>query len=185
MHQSSFVKMKIFAEEVLERHGSSPITVCDVGSLDVNGTYRSLFNRPSVTYVGLDLSAGPGVDVVLEDHYKWPQLADASVDVVISGQAFEHIEYPWLTMLEISRVLKSGGRACIIAPAAGPEHRYPVDCWRIYPDGMRALARYAGLEVVYAGTEWNPHAYTDGSEQWKDTVLVASKGNLPCIVTKS
>jgi hypothetical protein len=34
---------------------------------------------------------------------------------VVSGQAFEHIEFIWLTILEIARVLKTNGLAVIIA----------------------------------------------------------------------
>ncbi|MEM1725222.1 MAG: methyltransferase domain-containing protein, partial [Thermoplasmata archaeon] len=42
---------------------------------------------------------------VVKDPYNWIEIEDSSVDVVISGQAFEHIEYPWLTIKEIYRVL--------------------------------------------------------------------------------
>jgi SAM-dependent methyltransferase len=95
--------------------------------------------------------------------------------VFISGQAFEHTEYLWLTMMEVERVLKPTGLACIITPSAGPEHRYPVDCWRIYPDGMRALAKFAGLETIDVLTEWNPQDYADDSYNWKDSRLLARK----------
>ncbi len=54
---------------------------------------------------------------------------------------FEHTEFFWLTMREMKHALKPGGLCCIIAPSAGPEHQYPVDCWRVYPDGLRAAAR--------------------------------------------
>ena len=59
--------------------------------------------------------------------------------------------------------------------SSGPEHRYPVDCWRFYPDGMRAICKFVGFEVVSVQTEWNPPKYTDGSEEWRDTILIAKK----------
>lgn len=31
-------------------------------------------------------------------------------------------------------------------------HAYPIDCWRAYPDGMRALLDWAGLIVLEC--EW-------------------------------
>ncbi|MFA7044577.1 MAG: hypothetical protein WC186_09550, partial [Bacteroidales bacterium] len=34
---------------------------------------------------------------------------------------------------------KKGGLVCIITPFSVPEHRYPIDCWRILPDGYRYL----------------------------------------------
>lgn len=50
--------------------------------------------------------------------------------------------------MEISRVLKDEGMACIIAPSGGVEHRYPLNCWRFYPDGFKALAKYSGLNKL-------------------------------------
>ena len=98
----------------------------------------------------------------------------ASVDLIVSGQVFEHMEYFWLTWREMARVVKPGGLIFLIAPSRGPEHRYPVDCWRYYPDGYRALARYGGFEVLDVHTDWQPHA-DPGSAPWGDTVGVFRK----------
>jgi SAM-dependent methyltransferase len=175
MHKSSFIKMHAFANVLRQRRGNDPLTIVDYGSQDINGSYKSLFAMPSWRYVGIDMSPGANVDVVLADPYDWKELGDGSIDVFISGQAFEHTEYLWLTMMEVERVLKPTGLACIITPSAGPEHRYPVDCWRIYPDGMRALAKFAGLETIDVFTEWNPQDYADDSYNWKDSRLLARK----------
>ena len=94
-----------------------------------------------------------------------------SVDVIVSGQAFEHIEFFWLTWLEMTRILKPGGLIFLVAPSRGPEHRYPQDCWRFYPDGYRALASFGGLELVSANTDWESHA-DEFSAPWGDTVGV-------------
>ena len=81
-------------------------------------------------------------------------------------------------MREMRRALKPGGHCCIIAPSAGPEHRYPVDCWRVYPDGLRAAARYAGLATIEAWTQWeNLPQYDNESNKWHDSVLVARRPN--------
>src|SRR5262249_22005563 len=96
-------------------------------------------------------------------------LASQSVDVVISGQALEHIEYFWITFLDMVRVLKRGGKMFLIAPSRGPEHRYPVDCWRFYPDGFRALARFGRVNLIEVSTDWEPDA-AEGSAAWGDTV---------------
>ncbi len=34
-----------------------------------------------------------------------------------------------------------------------PYHEAPVDCWRIYPEGMKALYEEAGLTMVFGVTE--------------------------------
>lgn len=167
--------MVAFRKRYLSRFEGAPLSILDLGSQDVNGCYRPIFDDPAWTYRGIDLAPGNNVDIVLEDPYKWSGIPSGSVDVVVSGQAFEHIEFFWLTMLEIARVLKPQGLCCVIAPSAGPEHRYPLDCWRFYPDGMRALANFSRLDVLEAMTEWAPEDYPDQSQAWKDSVLVASK----------
>ncbi len=171
MHLSSYQHMTALVARYLK--SDQNIKVIDIGSYDVNGSYRTLFNRPAWSYVGIDLSEGPGVDVVLKTPYTFP-LPTASVDLVVSGQAFEHVEYFWETWLEMLRVLRPGGKIFLIAPSRGPEHRYPQDCWRFYPDGYRALARYGGCELVEVSTDWEPHE-DPGSSHWGDTVGVFVK----------
>lgn len=178
MHLSSLDKMRAFRDQYLRGREHEPLNVVDLGSQDVNGCYRSLFVSPSWTYTGIDMSAGKNVDIVLHSPYRWTEIKSGSVDVLISGQAFEHIEYFWLTMMEVARVLKSGGICCIIAPASGHEHKYPVDCWRFYPDGFTALARFAQLEVLSVSTQWEGKNYPDGSDEWKDTMLVCRNPEL-------
>jgi SAM-dependent methyltransferase len=175
VHQSSLDKMRAFRARYLSEREKQQLLILDLGSQDINGTYRPLFENPRWTYIGVDLTAGRNVDVVLSDPYDWSEIPTAHADLVISGQAFEHIEWFWLTMLQIGRVLKPGGLCCLICPAAGPEHRYPVDCWRFYPDGLAALARFAGLNVISVSTQWQAEGYSDGSDDWKDSMLVCEK----------
>jgi SAM-dependent methyltransferase len=175
MHKSSLARMESLVAEFLAGQRGVPLGVLDVGSLDVNGSYRVLFSDPNWRYTGLDLAEGPGVDLVVEQPYRWRGVRSASFDVVISGQSFEHIEFPWVTMLEVERVLRPGGLCFLVVPSTGPEHRYPVDCWRFYRDGVVALARWAGFAVERAETHTGDEGWGDGSDQWHDTVLVARK----------
>jgi SAM-dependent methyltransferase len=168
-------KMKLFRDRYLGEPTSPPLRVLDIGSQDINGSYRELFEGSRWHYVGADSAPGKNVDIVLTSPYRWNEFADSEFDVVICGQAFEHIEFFWITMLEIGRVLKPGGLCCIIAPGSGFEHRRPVDCWRFYSDGMQALARWARLDVLQATTQWESEHHPDGSDIWKDSVLIASK----------
>jgi len=167
--------MQWFKDNFLAAYALRPAKILDVGSFDVNGSYKPILTSRDWTYVGADLEAGPNVDVVLKTPYRWKEVKSADFDIVVSGQAFEHIEWFWLTILEMTRALKPGGICCILAPAAGYEHKYPVDCWRFYPDGFRALAKFAGLEVLHAAMQWEPLGYADGSDEWKDSMLVARK----------
>lgn len=173
MHKGSFVKMEAFVKKFLNK--TENLHIIDLGSQDVNGSYKSLFSNKKWTYTGVDMSPGKNVDIVLNDVYNWQELRSNSFDVFISGQTFEHIEFFWLVMLEIRRILKEGGLCCIIAPSTGPEHKYPVDCWRFYADGFRALAKYAQLEILSVYTQWEDVGYEDGSDIWHDSVLICKK----------
>lgn len=149
MHSESYNQMQRCVSTYLDEQ--RPATIVDVGSMDVNGSYRSIFDRPQWHYIGLDIAAGNNVDIVLKDPYRFP-LKSNSYDVVISGQAFEHIEFFWMTWLEMVRILRPGGLAILALPQNIAEHRYPVDCWRFFPDSMTALAKYGGLLLVEAGS---------------------------------
>lgn len=168
MHASSFENM----QKCVEKYAPSaaelgrPVRVVDLGSADVNGSYRSLFAEQSVTYVGVDLEAAPGVDLVAADPYHLP-LPDQDADIVLSGQALEHSEFFWLAFVEMVRILRPNGYLFLIVPSAGPIHRYPVDCYRFYPDSMTALAKYAGCYLV--------ECWHDDRGPWNDMVAVFSR----------
>ena len=170
MHTSSLAHVQGLVHKYLSGSTNKPLKIIDIGSYDVNGSYKQFFLHPSWQYTGVDLGAGPNVDVVLESPYRLP-FDSFSVDVIVSGQAFEHVEYFWCSWLEMVRVLKPGGHIFLLAPSRGPEHRYPQDCWRFYPDAYRALAKYASLELLQVSTDWEPHASED-SAAWGDTVGV-------------
>jgi SAM-dependent methyltransferase len=163
--------MEAFARGPLGSLRDAPLTVLDVGSqivMEGHRTYRHLFDSPNWQFIGLDVEAGLNVDVAVANAYEWDEIAADSVDVVISGQALEHVPMFWLTMFEIGRVLKPGGVTMLIAPSGGFEHRFPVDCWRIYADGMSALCTYLDFELVEYGTDWK-------SLPWADSWLVMRK----------
>lgn len=164
MHDASYAIMSHLVDAYV--NPDLPLYVLDVGSRDVNGSYRPLFARPAWRYDGADMVAGPNVDIVLKDPYHWV-LPDGSYDLVISGQTFEHVEFFWLTWLEMVRTVKPGGMIFLIAPSKGRVHRHPTDCWRFYPDSMRALALYGEVDLLAAETlRTNP---------WGDTVGVFRK----------
>ena len=125
--------------ELLGRYdGPKPASVLDGGSFDVNGTYRPLVQSLGWHYTGLDVADGPNVDLVSPDPYRFP-LADGTYDIVMTGSTMEHVEAIWLWVPELVRVLRPGGMLAIVTHWQFPLHRYPIDCWRIMPDGMRYL----------------------------------------------
>ena len=123
--------------------------ILDIGAQNVNGSLRDCAPQDS-TYIGVDLIAGEGVDIVLKDTYSFP-FDHEHFDAVVSTSCFEHDQMFWLTFLEAVRVTKTGGYIYLNAPSNGPYHCYPTDNWRFYPDASLALlawARRNGLELT-------------------------------------
>ena len=178
MHPSSLLRMTWFRDTYLTRTPlSGKINVLDVGSYDVNGSYKELFPGDRFTYTGLDMEQGPNVDICPKNPYIWTEIESGTFDAVISGQAFEHMEFFWLAAAEIARVVKKNGLVCIVAPRGFERHRYPVDCYRFDADGLVGLAKYVNLKPLHASTNLAP---AGASVQWysegeQDSLLVAIK----------
>jgi SAM-dependent methyltransferase len=146
--------------------------VIEIGSQDVNGSLRACC-PPQFEYIGVDFVAGKGVDVILEDPYKLP-FPDECADVLVSSSCFEHSEMFWLIYLEMMRVLKPGGLLYLNVPSNGEFHRWPVDCWRFYPDSGRALVTWAkrnGMQPEMLES----YTSTQIGDQWNDFVAVFLK----------
>jgi SAM-dependent methyltransferase len=135
MHLESYEVMEYFVKKFLDpnRH----YEILDIGSYDVSGTYKKLFINRNWKYVGLDISPGPNVDIVSKGPYDFG--IEKKFDVVVSGNCLEHVEAPWLWIKEVEKAIKRGGYLCIIMPFNLGEHRFPVDCYRILPDGFKYL----------------------------------------------
>jgi len=144
--------------------------ILEIGSQNINGSIRDV--APSgFDYIGVDFEDAKGVDVVLEDAYTLP-FDDDSFDIVVSSSCFEHSEMFWLVFLEVLRVLKPSGLFYLNAPSAGAVHRYPVDCWRFYPDSGKALISWAKRNGTNAKIL---ESYIQKGEEWRDFIAVFIK----------
>lgn len=171
MHPTAMNNCKIFFETYAGDFKKTPdVKVIEIGAQDVNGSLRSVCPT-DFQYTGVDFQAAKGVDIVLEDPYELP-FDSESVDIVISSSCFEHSEMFWLVFLEILRILKPKGLFYLNAPSTGSFHRYPVDCWRFYPDSGKALISWAKRNKL------NPQileSYTQKGGTWQDFVGVFIK----------
>jgi SAM-dependent methyltransferase len=146
MHQSSLNEMNKFFKKYIYETYKPTDTILDVGSVNINGSYKQLLPI-EWSYKGLDLQAGQNVDIIASSLYEYP-IDDNTYKIVISGQCMEHVQdlHKWIK--EVTRVTAKSGILCLIAPTSWVEHRHPVDCWRILPDGMRFLFALAGIEPI-------------------------------------
>lgn len=95
------------------------VSVCDIGSLDINGNNHYLFSN--YTYVGVDVAEGKNVSMVSYGHeFK----TEKPFDVVISTECLEHDRYWKDTLKNISsNLLRSGGLFVMTCATTGrPEH---------------------------------------------------------------
>ena len=146
MHRESLDTMARLLDRYADWLPESTRTVLDVGAYDVNGTYRETVESRGLIYTGADLQPGPNVDLVMGQDTIY-----RLYDIVISGQTLEHCDNPFTLM---QTMCSHADRLVIaIAPWYQPLHRYPIDCWRIMPDGMERLIQAAGWQVADVGMD--------------------------------
>ena len=89
--------------------------ILEIGSYDVNGSIRPFFNGSN--YVGVDLTPGPGVDLVAEGNKL--DLPNEYFDLAISCECFEH-NPNWVdTFKNMYRMTKLGGFVIITCATRG------------------------------------------------------------------
>ncbi|HIN66068.1 MAG TPA: methyltransferase domain-containing protein [Candidatus Obscuribacterales bacterium] len=170
MHDSAFR----IGELVMRTYSDLPnAKILEIGSLNVNGCLRDVAVS-TTEYTGLDLEEGPSVDHVIVPGAEFP-VKDNSFDLVMASSVFEHDPRFWETFLRMCRAAKPGGHIYVNAPSNGTVHRYPMDCWRFYPDAGLALVEHAnsqGLEIdLVESFIGNRH-----SDVWNDFVAIFRKG---------
>lgn len=172
MHDTAFqmgtLAMNIYAD-------LQTASILEIGSQAINGSLRASA-LPATNYVGVDIEAGEGVDVVVEPGAPLP-LEDGSFDLVLATSVFEHDPCFWMTFVEMCRKTREGGYIYINAPSNGIVHRYPEDHWRFYPDSGGALARWAISQGQHVSLVESFIA-DRGEFVWNDFVAVFRKGRI-------
>jgi len=131
MHRECYLLFENLASRLLGYEN-----ILEVGSYDENGSIRPLFE--GYNYIGCDMSAGKCVDVVQENPHILP-FDSESFDIVLSASCLEHCRRPWELILEMDRVLRGGGLLVLTIPWKIGYHPFPLDYWRISPDGFDEL----------------------------------------------
>ena len=171
MHKTAENNSKLFFNNYIYPQKNKH-KILEIGSYIGGFSIRTL-STSETEYIGVDLIEGPGVDIVLTDQYKLP-FDDGTFDFIISSSCFEHVEFFWVIYLEIMRVLKKDGLFYLNAPSNGDFHRYPVDCWRFFPDSGHALINWGKFNGLNCGLI---EQYTSDKESdiWCDYVSIHIK----------
>ena len=155
--------------ELLFRKYAAPyfkgnVKVLEVAPASFPSPYQKVVNQPGIQWDTIDFVSTDFIDADAVKHltyelkspYSFP-LEDESYDIILSGQVLEHVEKIWVWLKELKRVVKKNGIIITINPVSWPYHEAPVDCWRVYPTGIGALAEEAGLQVELAKFESLEH----------------------------
>lgn len=110
--QAFFDRLKLLFPEQFQ----SRLHVLEVGSQDINGSIRILF-EDHLNYLGLDLSLAKGVDWTVPGELI--ELPDGWADTCISTECFEHAHCWDQILVNMIRITKPGG--LLILTFAGDE----------------------------------------------------------------
>lgn len=141
--------------------------VLEIGPDRRPSTLQALAGLPDDRWHTLDFAGRTDIDLTYRatDAYTYP-VPDASYDIVLAANVLEHVPAIWVWIHELARICRPGGYVVTISPVSWHYHESPVDCWRMYPTGARALLEHAGLEPVVA--EWGSvgMAWLDRRIRW-------------------
>ncbi len=124
--------------------------------------------------VGMDMLAGPGVDVVIDLEEALPEGLGTFRHIECMS-VLEHSRRPWLLAANLERLLEPGGTIFVSVPFVWRNHAYPSDYWRMTTEAIRSLfpgidwaeLRYAHVDLtVKAKVPWH---LTDGHKYFART----------------
>lgn len=130
--------------------------------LEIGGKGETIFfktvNNPNIVWHTLDINLENADNIFNENHiisnkeYEYPFEND-TYDIVVSGNVIEHVKKIWIWTKELNRIIKPNGFIITINPVSWPFHLAPIDCWRIYPDGAKALFEDAKFTILHSTFE--------------------------------
>jgi SAM-dependent methyltransferase len=124
--------------------------------LELGSRARSAITRrhripERLEYVGLDILAGPNVDVVGDAHELSTIFPEKRFAAVFSTSVFEHLAMPWKVVIELNKILAPGGIVYTSTHQTWPPHEEPWDFWRFSQHSWHTLFNSAtGFEVIEA-----------------------------------
>lgn len=153
------VNQRIFLEHLVPKIDGP---VVEVGAKDYGSTtsFRDVYRE--CEYVGVDMEAGKGVDVVADLGCGTGALPTAHFALCICCSVLEHTPRPWIMAANIVSLVRPAGLLYISVPWVWRYHAYPDDYFRFSPRAIQAL--FPALEwtrATYSTTVPGEHVELD------------------------
>ena len=138
----------LWGEKTVADLGLADRSVLEVGSRDVNGSLRVLFNGD---YTGVDRVKGEGVD--LEQDMEQGFIIDLRpADVVVCTEVLEHVRRPQKLLWNSRQNAALGARLLLTCRGYDqrgcfPVHEHPIDVWRFSALSLNVLCSDSGWRV--------------------------------------
>ena len=123
--------------------------ILEIGPDSFPSTYQQLSKIFSLDWHTLDMLDNDLLTYPNSNEYSF-DIPDNTYDVVLSGQVIEHVRKPWRWIPELERITKLGGLVITINPVSWIYHAAPIDCWRIYPEGMASIYEDSSLTILFS-----------------------------------
>jgi SAM-dependent methyltransferase len=138
---------RLLFERYAAPHVGPSARVLEIGPDGFPSTLQRMFDPAIPRWDTLDLYQDERLTFTAATENTFP-VADELYDIVVSANVLEHVRRPSRWIAEAARVCRPGGLIVTVTPVSWPYHEAPIDCWRLYPEGLRALYEDAGLEVM-------------------------------------
>lgn len=139
-----FVAINLKKEEVEGKR------VIEVGSCDINGSVRPLIEsyKPK-EYIGVDITTGPGVDIICNVQDLVFKFGKQGFDAVISTELLEHVKDWKLAIHNIKSICKTNGIILLTTRSYGfGYHGYPYDFWRYQSEDMEYIFSDCAIQKI-------------------------------------
>jgi SAM-dependent methyltransferase len=125
-------------------------------------TRRDAWVPHASEYLGVDIAAGPDVDIVADVHHLADVVGEEQFDIIIACSVFEHFKYPHLAAHQIMRTLRIGGIVFIQTHQSFPLHSAPYDYFRFSREALASLfGTKMGFRVLATDYEFPVRIYSN------------------------
>ena len=152
--------------------------VLEIGAKDYGSTSSFRDFYAGSEYVGLDMSEGKGVDVIVDLTKGIGPLQENHFDLGICCSVLEHVEKPWLLAANLTRLIRPGGRLYMSVPWVWRYHAYPDDYFRFSHRGVISLfEEFTWASVFYSSTNDGEFIEIGNGEIGEDSKMIVKIDN--------